>query len=253
MCKQSDLESPAFQVWIRQLYENPEQIHRKLWEWCYIAQALYERGMIADGKKGIGFAVGKEPLIAMLAKYGCKILATDQFLDQVEAGWVKTNQHCSGLNELNPKNICEPDVFKRNVAFLPVDMNHIPFYLQSFDFCWSACAFEHLGSISLGKQFIYNMMECLKPGGVAIHTSEYNVGSNDDTIDNTNCVIFRRKDYEEMAEVLSSKGHQIELDFTEGNKRWDLHVDKPPYSGGPHLKLKIDKYISTSFGLIITK
>lgn len=54
MCKQSDLESPAFQVWIRQLYENPEQIHRKLWVVLHSTSFIRKRDD-CRWKKGIGF------------------------------------------------------------------------------------------------------------------------------------------------------------------------------------------------------
>jgi hypothetical protein len=32
--------------------------HRKVWEWCAIAQALEERDMLRPGRRGCGFAVG---------------------------------------------------------------------------------------------------------------------------------------------------------------------------------------------------
>ena len=37
-----------------------------------------------------------------------------------------------------------------------------------FDFVWSACAFEHLGSILNGLEFVVNSVKCLKPGGVVL-------------------------------------------------------------------------------------
>ena len=53
------------------------RLHRKIWEFCFIAQALDERGMLARGRRGLGFAVGTEPLPAMFASRGCAIVATD--------------------------------------------------------------------------------------------------------------------------------------------------------------------------------
>jgi hypothetical protein len=43
------------------------------------------------------------------------------------------------------------------------------------------------------------------------------------------------------------------VDFTEGNRAMDRVVDIPPYTHGPHLKLLISHFVSTSFGLIIQK
>ena len=39
-------------------------LHRKMWEWLFIAEALRERGMLAAGRRGVGFGVGQEPLVS---------------------------------------------------------------------------------------------------------------------------------------------------------------------------------------------
>jgi hypothetical protein len=41
--------------------------HRKHWEFCAIAQSLDERGMLAKGRVGLGFAVGREFLPSAFA------------------------------------------------------------------------------------------------------------------------------------------------------------------------------------------
>jgi hypothetical protein len=43
--------------------------NRKAWEFVFIAQALHERGILAKGKKRLGFAVGKELLPSLFTKY----------------------------------------------------------------------------------------------------------------------------------------------------------------------------------------
>jgi SAM-dependent methyltransferase len=253
LCKQEELESDLFQFWVHALHQNPKHINRKTWEWCYIAQALHEKGMIAPGKKGIGFAVGKEPLAALFAKNGCKILATDQSLEKSKM-WIEANQHCSRLEDLNTKGICDPQTFKDNVNFMFLDMNYIPSHLKNFDFCWSSGSFEHIGSSRLGKQFVYNAMNCLKPGGVAVHTSEYNVTSNNNTLETHNLVLYRRKDYEEIAATLRHNKHKVaEFDFYLGDKPVDLYIDQQPYNEQKHLKLQIGEYVTTSLGFVVTK
>jgi hypothetical protein len=98
VCNQAQLESESFQDWCDKLGECRNHLHRKIWEYCYIAQALYERGLLAPGRRGLGFGVGKEPLAALFASYGCTIVATD--LDPVSAlrgGWVQ--------NDLRPRAV----------------------------------------------------------------------------------------------------------------------------------------------------
>ena len=245
LCTQDKLESPIFQQWARRLGEPEEQLHRKIWEWCYISQALQERQLLEPGRRGVGFAVGEEPLSDLFASLGCEITATD--LDTkaaADAGWVNSGQHASHLGMLNTRNLCDPVGFQDRVSFRHVDMNDIPDDLSgSYDFVWSSCSLEHLGSISLGEQFVYNSMACLKPGGVAVHTTEYNVTSNTETTDHRSTVIFRRCDMERIAQQLSECGHSVEpISFDTGRLPADEIIDVPPYKFDPHLKLLLVFY-----------
>jgi hypothetical protein len=255
VCNQAQLGSAAFRQWSERMRE-PFRWYRKLWEHCYIAQGLHERGMLQPGRRGLGFAVGREPLPALFASFGCEIVATDMDADRArQAGWVRTGQHADSLAALNGRGLCDADAFQRRVSFRTVDMARIPRDLRGFDFCWSSCAFEHLGTIARGKRFIYEMTRCLRLGGVGVHTTEYNVTSNDHTRDHDEeYVLFRRRDFEEMARRLWSMGHTIELDFTLGDGDKDRYVDPEPFTNmNPtvHLRLQIEQYVTTSIGLIV--
>ena len=188
-------------------------MHRKLWEYCYITQVLAEREMLQPGKRGLGFAVGHEPLPALFASTGCQILATD--LDgsvDVSKEWSSTGQHANQLSDLNDRGLCSAEAFADRVAFRPVDMNAIPDDLTGFDFIWSSCSLEHLGGLDRGRAFILQSLRCLKPGGIAVHTTEFNVASNDSTVIDGGTVIYRQRDLELLADDLRSQGHLVELD-----------------------------------------
>jgi hypothetical protein len=116
--------------------------------------------MLEPGRLGLAFGVGKEKLPSLFAKRGCKILATDQSFDSaVVGGWSATQQHAANVEALTYPDICPIDVFKNQVEFDEVDMNDIPERLSGqFDFCWSACSFEHLGSLERGLKFVENSM-----------------------------------------------------------------------------------------------
>jgi hypothetical protein len=210
--------------------------------------------MLQPGRRGLGFGVGHEPLAALFASYGCSIVATD--LQEEEArrtGWIDSQQHAGGLAILNQYGICDPASFQQLVCFRHVDMNVVPSDLRGFDFTWSSCSFEHLGSIKKGLQFLENQMACLKPGGVAVHTTEFNLFSNRKTIHHGPLVLFRRRDIEKIAARLKTQGHSIDLDFDPGSSPADQYVDVPPYVHLPHLKLKLEDFTSTSIGLTIRK
>lgn len=254
LCTEAQLASPEFQRWPLIFKEDPAMRHRKLWEWCYIAQALEERGMLQPGKRGLGFAVGREPLAAVFAGRGCSILATDLSPDAEAAEtWKNTAQHATTIHALNDRGICHMNVFERNVAFRYVDMNDIPDDLEGFDFLWSSCSFEHLGNLELGLKFVKRAMDCLKPGGIAIHTTEYNMDSNTDTVTEGVVSIYRRRDIEALARDLRLDGHGITLTFPQATGPYDWHVDTPPYTHNPHLRLWLNGYVVTSYGLIIQK
>ena len=114
-------------------------------------------------------------------------------------------------------------------------MTAIPADLAGFDFCWSLCAFEHLGSIEAGLRFVEASLAPLRPGGTAVHTTEFNINANGPTIDNWPTVLFQRRHMEALAARLAAQGHQVApFDFDAG--------DKP-----------LDRFVATCFGLVVTK
>lgn len=254
LCKAMDYQADWFKRWCKELDEQPN-FHRKQWEFVYIMQALWERGCIAEDKRGLVFATGTEPLPAMFAKYGVNILATDIFPEKgIEMGWNNGNQLCFGVESLNTRGICDEDEFKQRVNYRVVDMNDIPADLIDFDFNWSSCSFEHLGTLEKGFLFLKNQMKTLKPGGWAVHTTEYNLSSNDDTQENNETVIYRQRDIEHIVTELRNEGHFVEeVDFSLGGLPEDFMVDTEPHDQKIHLKLQVDKYVVTSIGLIIQK
>ncbi|MBX9730891.1 MAG: class I SAM-dependent methyltransferase [Sphingomonas sp.] len=252
-CTANQFLEDAYAYWCEQLFEG-QRMHRKQWEFCYIAQALSLAGALSPGRCGVGFGVGAEPLGALFAARGAKIVGTDLEPEQAKSdGWIDTDQHASGKHAMNDRGICPADRFERNVSFRFADMNDIPAEIGHFDFCWSACAFEHLGSISNGHDFILNTARLLKPGGTSVHTTELNCSSNDETLSSGSTVLFRRRDFEAMAADLTKMGFEVAFNWDLGDQPLDYHVDMPPYSEDKHLKLQLDRWVSTSFGLIIRK
>ncbi|PNU05159.1 hypothetical protein A8V01_04425 [Novosphingobium guangzhouense] len=253
-CTQAQFEDPAYAYWCEQIGEVP-RTHRKQWEFCYILQVLARYGMLAPGLRGLGFGVGSEPLAALFAARGVSVLGTDLEPDRaMDEGWVDTAQHAAGKEALNQRGLCPPDVFDRLVDFRFMDMNAIdPMLDGQFDFCWSACAFEHLGSIAAGLTFVERSVDTLKPGGLAVHTTEFNCSSNRDTLDNASTVLFRKRDFVELGQRLKARGCEVLFNFELGDLPLDKHVDLPPYALDNHLKLRIEQWTTTSFGIVVRK
>ncbi|GGF80180.1 hypothetical protein GCM10007301_45390 [Azorhizobium oxalatiphilum] len=264
---QADMESDWAAYWCGQL-NIPVVFHRKIWEFAFMLQALWERDLLKEGMRGVGFGCGTEPIPSYLASRGIDVTVTDLAPDESAGrGWSNTNQHTATLEHAFKSDLVSRELFDRHVRLAYVDMNDIPPALRDYDFCWSICALEHLGSIAKGLDFIQNSLDTLKPGGVAVHTTEFNFLNDQETIDNWPTVLFQRQHFQSIAERLRMLGHDVaELDFAIGNKPLDRFIDVPPWEhdmtdyvrsnwgdGHVHLKLSIDGFPSTCFGLIIRK
>lgn len=251
ICRQEHFDTGYFAYWAQQMELAP-LYHRKLWEFVYIAQALHERGLLQRGSKGLGFGVGSEPLPSLFASRGCEILATDADTEHAaQSGWIESAQHANGLDTLRRLRVCDDETFARNVRFQSFDMNQTPGDFRGFDFCWSACALEHLGSIEAGLAFIRRSLDCLRPGGIAVHTTEFKLTTGEETIEQGPTVLFRRSDFERLFAALRAEGHLCAgLDTEEGMQPVERYVDLPPYRAHPHIKMIYDGIPTTSIGLV---
>jgi 2-polyprenyl-3-methyl-5-hydroxy-6-metoxy-1,4-benzoquinol methylase len=265
-CTQEDMDADWLAHWAGRLGISVIY-HRKIWEYCYLLQALHDRGLLKAGTRGLGFGCGQEPIPSFLASLGCDVTMTDLApTAAAEKGWVATNQHTSSVDTGHHPHLVDRERFLEHVTLEYVDMNAIPATLRGYDFCWSLCCLEHLGSIRLGLDFIKNSMETLRPGGVAVHTTEFNFLNDAETLDNWATVLFQRRHLEAVAADLRAQGHKVaRLDFNIGNEPMDRFIDLPPYdhdltgaasrwaNGSQHLKLMLDGFASTCFGLIVIK
>jgi hypothetical protein len=254
-CSSADFYHPEFALICRQINQVPLW-HRKLWEWTYIVYHLKSSGMLRPGTKGLCFGVGNETLPAYFASLGSEILATDapQSIGESE-GWKKTGQYGDSKEALFYPDIVKRDEFERLVKFQVADMNQIPAEINGFDYCWSSCCFEHLGSLSKGIEFVINSVEnTLVSGGIAVHTTEFNLSSNKDTLETGSTVIYRKRDIEEMVQQLHKRGHETSLiRIAPDTSVIDSFVDVPPYTHRPHLKLQLEGFVATSIGIVIRR
>ena len=125
--------------------------------------------------------------------------------------------------------------------------------LGAFDFLWSSSALAHFGDLPRAVEFIEKACRHLRPGGVAAYTTEFNVSSNEKTLDRGPVVLFRRRDVEEIQRRVRDAGCRMaEPSFDTGSGPLDLYADRPPY-GTPHLKLAFREFVITSFLMIVEK
>jgi hypothetical protein len=260
-CSAADFYHPAFTA-IAQSMAIPPMLHRKFWEWAYIVHTAQSRGVVAPGKRALGFGVGTERMPALFAKGGMHVTATDAPQGVNEAqGWSTTGQYSSALDTIPYQGILDADTFRERVHFEECDMNAIGEQFRDYDFCWSSCALEHLGSLQLGIDFVINSVEqTLKVGGIACHTTEFNLSSNDATVETGPTVLYRRKDWEALIDALRARGHLVETFRIAPDAHFlDGYVDTVPFaspqpqSGPAHLKLELYGYACTSVGIAVQR
>jgi hypothetical protein len=263
---QADLESDWARYWFSELQIAP-LMHRKLWEFAWALQVLHDAGCLRPGQRGVGFGCGMETLSSYFARCGVDVVTTDLPPDDARATeWMRNNEYAPVPEAVHDPRLVDKETFLRRVRHRYVDMNAVPDDLTGFDFCWSICALEHLGSIEQGLQFIERSLDCLVPGGTAVHTTEFNIDPFGPTIDNWLTVFFQQGHMDLLEQRLAAKGHRVAtFDFNPGDKPLDQFIDLPPWHDSTkgilasalgqshHLKVAADGFVVTCIGIAITK
>ena len=263
VCRQEDFYSDWYSRWAY-IHDRRFLRHRRNFEISGIAQALAERDCLGPGKRVLGFSVGQDPFTACFAALGCDVLATDLAPELAAPdGWVRHQHHCAALEQVYNPGLCDPAVLRERVQFQHLDVRKDLSHLTGFDAAFSCSSLEHLDDFAAGLDFVERAMACLKPGGVFVATTEYNVSSNDATVFHGRAVtgggwpyvVYRRRDLEGLAARLTAAGHTVApLDFDPGDGEWDrtAHPEgRHPYDG--LVKHFYDGFVQTSFLLIVTR
>jgi len=252
MCTASQFDEPDY-ARICEIFDIRPRLQRKQWEFVFIYRAIEAAGLIEPGRRGIAFGVGRERMPSVLSKRKVDVVATDLPVQEANGYWVKSNQHANSVETLYRQNLTEREDFDRHVSFRPVNMKSIPADLRGFDFCWSACALEHLGDLEAGFDFIRASLDTLKPGGVAAHTTEFNLGSDETTLESGSTVVYRRSDILRLTEELRADGHTVSVNLSPGRTPTDRMIDRLRTTE-IHLRLYVKHQIpATSIGLIVRK
>ena len=237
LCTRSQYDESHYRAACRLLHELPT-MRRRQWEYVYLLRCLEVAGMLQAGRRGLGFGCEGDPLVAVLAAQGCGVVATDRDIDRI-AG-----------NRLNGRGACGMDEFQARVTLRSVDMRTIPDDLRDFDFVWSCGGPERQGSRSAALAFLARSLRCLRPGGLAVHTTAFNLSSNEETLESPELCVLRRQDVEQLVDELSRDGHGAwPLNLNPGNAPVDRFVDTPPYRGEPHLRVRHGRFVVTSLGI----
>jgi 2-polyprenyl-3-methyl-5-hydroxy-6-metoxy-1,4-benzoquinol methylase len=244
LVKYRDFNQPWLHTAAIQMHE-PINPHRKLWEYAAIAFGswLLNEGDLR-GKTVLGFGVGTEPLPAWFVSHGAEVIATDAPHDH--GAWTATGQRAEGMHDIQ-----RDWTDMSSATFELFDMNAAPGQFEGLaDITYSAGSLEHIGGIEASMAFLCNQMKCLKPGGLAFHTTEFSFDRK--LVNYKNLCVFQQKHLQAVRERLYAQGDSLLYDLSRGKEPEDYVVDPPPY-GLPHLKLDIDGVTSTSILLVMSR
>lgn len=208
ICTKSQFFTAPHLYFMKQLKIKPLQ-SRKQWEYVYILKALKERGFLVNKKRGLGIGVGNEPLPSYFASKNVYVHATDNAQDANQTKlWADTGQFLNSKRQLNSNRLCTSKQLNKYVTVEYIDaFAALQKYTEQFDFIWSTCVVEHFGGIVKGLNFLTNSVNVLKPGGLSIHTVEFNIHSDTDTLEDYNTItLFRKRDLKNLAAKLKQKG-----------------------------------------------
>jgi len=246
LCTAAQFAEPAFDE-IREALVTPRRMHRRVWQHVYIVSVLASMGCIGKGRSAIGLGVQRERIASLLASRGVEVVAIGR------PGETTEQESRGGLHLFFPE-IVQLEDFELLVHFTEADLREPELDLGGpYDMCWSCAMAQHMGTLDKVTGLLEGSLNLLKPGGVAVHTLDFNVGSDSATVEEPNFSIPRRRDIEALVTRLTRAGHEVlPLNLHPGHDTADGVVDTPPY-GLPHLKLQVGEHVVTSLGIAVRK
>ena len=208
----------------------PHHYHRKYWEFCVMLRILDERfHLLRPNARGVGFAVGQEPLASYFVSRGCDVVVSDMPLAGGHAvGWNKTKQFANDLAATWKKSPVPYDTYMKHAVFTSVDMNHIPDTLQQrdFDFAWSTGSFEHAGTCAKAVDVFKKMMGAVRPGGISVHATELRISTGPSADIPGTCFFSKQKLEDAIADLEANGHHVLAVDWRSGTR---MNYDTSPF------------------------
>jgi len=183
ICDASDWFDTEFHSVIVNELKEPPRFHRKQWEFAMIFLALKKLGFLNQNMNGLSLGGGNERVLYSIAQHVKELIVTDLYDENTTWDCAKTKDPDEYIKASKP---FEVDLSK--IKALAMDMRYLDFEDNTFDFCYSSCAIEHIGDFDDFVKHLDEVYRVLKEDGVYVFTTEFKTGS--DTIEDQNNYIF---------------------------------------------------------------
>ena len=168
VCRVSDAGNPLWRRGYADLAfpEGRDTFHRKIWEFNQALYGLRTLGRLAPESTALGIGCGHEELMYFLANRIARVVATDLY----EGSYLGGESEADVLEhpeKYAPFNYRTAHLEVRRMNGLSLDAPD-----ASFDFVFCLSSIEHFGRRRDKLQALVEMFRVLKPGGVAVVTTE---------------------------------------------------------------------------------
>jgi SAM-dependent methyltransferase len=260
LCYVEDWENSEIKEALSELQKlSPEGfIHRKDWEWALGIIAMRRFGKLNEKSTAIGVGSGREAILYYLANKVKHVYATDLYGQN--DGWKRAAP--SDFPE-NPKKYA-PFPYKEDaLTVLRMDGTKLEFPSDSFDIAFSFSSIEHFGGGKNHSGALRSLKEIervLKPGGLAVITTEYIINDKEhpeffnrrtiysDLIDK----LERLKLVEPIDLRITSKTLDTVIDFFTIDVNWDK-MDNDYKKTHPVILIRARNILFTSIMLVFRK
>jgi SAM-dependent methyltransferase len=199
-----------------ELRETP-RFHRKQWESAMIFLALKEQGKLDSDRLGLSMGGGKELIAYALAPRTRQLVVTDLY--DINTGWdcAKTDDPDTYIRHNKPFSVDDA-----KLKALRMDMRDLKFADNTFDFCYSTCAVEHIGETADFFRHFNEVALVLKDDGVYVFTTEFLFG--DTTIRDDHNFVFA---IHELRDILAASDLVVDHPFDARLSMHSIHYPKP--------------------------
>lgn len=260
VCDAADWFDPEMLDIIQNELRETSRFHRKQWEFAMIFLALKKYDLLTPDRFGLCLGGGKERVLYSIARHIRQLVVTDLYEQETTWDCAKTDDPDRFIKTDKPFEVDDA-----KLKALRMDMRQLDFADNTFDFCYSSCAIEHIGVYNDFLQHLNEVHRVLREGGLYVFTTEFHFGN--ETIDDANNFIFSA-DYlnKLISECNLSSVQQPDVAITHHNANLPLpslvknlnYVNEGHLSGHlleevPHIQLLKGKYPFTSILFILKK
>lgn len=171
ICDAADWFEPDFNRIIREELEELPRFHRKQWEFAMIYYILEKQGLLSEDKIGLSVGGGYERVLYSIARKIKHLTVTDIY----EMGTTWDTARTDSPEELIKQRM-PFSVDLKKLCVMNMDMRDLKFDDKSFDFCYSSCSIEHIGTYEDFVKHLDEVWRVLKESGIYVFTTEFHFG-----------------------------------------------------------------------------